>query len=774
MSKSVTLDARKVIKYINDSAQSNIHTIEEALKKLGNKTGRDYKLVALHQKNLMFEDKNGRYYIADYSKSKGNRINLTNINAISIKESKKSHVFNNACVELVESIAKGDERATDSAFRKLESCRFRSTVTDNDGYVNTKDGERRRLVGESVAISKDSTSAILEAISRVMKEDVIIEGEEVVGARIGDVELKLPVTETMRRCNIAKKMKLCAEDAWNSPKFRKFVGNIAAKISKNMIKEAVAEAGRFLKEYQEFSLLNDQETKVLVENAMAMEAQFNPILTDNVSQLIHKTGIRANKKDIIEAWDRTARVACDSALLESVYQLSNSENFEEDYKQFLHDTIVEGTELSKDNAMKFLLTVKQLVDNTIESIGDSEELSSVSDDTVEAVNQVLGDGEVDVIEQEGEESEEDEGVFGESVNRTINEDDNAFLSKLKRASEEIEKMIQGVDQGDPDQLEAANNLINAIDVESLQASDTLDTMGQEPEYGDMEAGDIADATEGEEDEEGEVDLDLGDEEGGGLGDLGGDLGDLGDLGEEGEGEGIPGLEGLGGEEEGELDLGMGEEGGEEEGGEEDIEKLLAADINKTDEPISEDAYGDYAPSEEQEIDNDYGIGGEELSEAAEGIVSDLRNLFESENPFADGGPADKEETEPINEKGDEEDEEDGMPQEVKDKIKNEGAENIKQKNVVDGDEGVKAEPGAAEDSMPKDNGGSIPGGTKVTKKGDCCPTQEPGNKGSDSDMKDMGNPLGKKQKNDPKSATLTESKKVTKPTFNKGPFKKVK
>ena len=146
MSKSITLDARKVIKYINDSAQSQIVVIKEALNKLGEKTDQEYTLVAMHQKNVMFEDADGRYYIADYNKPRGNRVNFSKITRINIEESKKSHVFNNACVDLVESIAKDDIKSSEVAFRKLDSCRFRSTVASGDGCVTTKDNKRRKFM----------------------------------------------------------------------------------------------------------------------------------------------------------------------------------------------------------------------------------------------------------------------------------------------------------------------------------------------------------------------------------------------------------------------------------------------------------------------------------------------------------------------------------------------------------------------------------------------------------------------------------------------------
>jgi len=101
----------------------------------------------------------------------------------------------------------------------------------------------------------------------------------------------------------------------------------------------------------------------------------------------------------------------------------------------------------------------------------------------------------------------------------------------------------------------------------------------------------------------------------------------------------------------------------------------------------------------------------------------------------------------------------------------EGKEDIKNKDVIDGDEGVKAAEGAPEDSMPKDNGGEIPGQTELKDGCGCTDTHSnPGNKGSDSDCKEIGgkDPIKRKPKNDIKEG------KATKPSFGKGPFKKVR
>jgi len=597
---------------------------------------------------------------------------------------------------------------------------------------------------ESSVVSEDTVELVVESITKLMQDNVIVEGNQVVGARIGDIDLKLPVTETMRRCSVAKEMKVVAESAWQSPRFQKFISNVAGMVSNSMIREAVAESTKFLKEYQEFSLLNLTEMESLVSDALATMNQYNPVLVENAALLLYKTNTQANKKDILGAWEKTARVANDSTLLEDVYNLSKSEDFNNDYQEFLHKVIVEGTKIPEDFLEKFLLVLKKMLKDEIESMEDREEEGIEADETSSTINDLLGN--------------EEESMLAADVNKSnkkvVLEEANPALSKYKKALEDIESMIVGVEAGDPEQVEAATNMIQSIDVDNIMTADTLESYGQEEEIGDLGAGDIADAADGVSEEgeglegeglEGEEDL--------GLGDLGGDLGGDLDLGEEGEGEGLEGLGDLEGE-------GLGEEGEGEEtfGLEEEPEEEVSLE--------SKDSYSDYAISEDQDINDEYGIG-DAIEESMDEVVADLKNLFESEGkkPWEQdeekSEEVDKEDEETITETDDEDGED----------VKEEGKEDIKNKEVISGTEGVKAAEGAAKDTMPKDNGGKIPGEQKLKDGCGCTDHSNPGNKGTDSDCKEEGDPLKRDPKNDADSATLEENKK---PTFGKGPFKRVK
>ena len=186
--KAMSFDARKVVKYINESAQSNISTIGRLINKLGQKVGKNYNLVAVKNKNLMFEDVDtNTYYIADYVKDKGSKITLKNITKIIVKESKKEHVYHNACTELVDALSEDRAKDAEIAFKKLDACKFRPTVASSDGFVTTKDGVRR-MMNVIKPIEEDSIHDVAKVIVESLKDEIKVENGDIVSAVVGEVE----------------------------------------------------------------------------------------------------------------------------------------------------------------------------------------------------------------------------------------------------------------------------------------------------------------------------------------------------------------------------------------------------------------------------------------------------------------------------------------------------------------------------------------------------------------------------------------------------------
>jgi len=513
MSKTVSLDARKMVKFINESAQSNVALFEGLVQKLGERAERNYRLVALHNNSLMFEDvENGQYFLAKHDRNKkSSKIHITDITRVSVKESKKGHVFANACCELVGAICEGDTKAVDAAFRKLDSCRYRSTVASGEGYVTTRDGIQRRIPIDTQIVSEDSKAKIIDAVLKAISDDVVLEEGNVVSASLGDgSKMTLPITEMDRRRLVAKKMKAVAEDAWRSSAFQKFVKGIAAKVSedtKESLREAVVASSKFLQEYQEFCMLTPAEMHSLVESALATQNIYNHILVENTAVTLYRSNVKVNRSEILEAWEKTAKLAANATLLEGVENLKSSDSFEGDYEQFLVDVLTEDMETQRKAFLNSLAVIRK----TLEAEAGADDAS------VSQVDELIG---------------------------RLSNEDSADTSALNEAAE----LLASLDKSIVD--------LGSFDAEQAPSIDLGEIAGEEG-LGDEEG---MPAPEGEEEGAGAAGLEMGGE----------DLGDLGDLeSEEGlEGEGEEGPEGEGVE--GDLDLSFDEEGEE---GDEELDEL---------------------------------------------------------------------------------------------------------------------------------------------------------------------------------------------------------
>ena len=58
----VKMDSRKFLGALNDSAQARVTYFEDKIANMGQHAGKNLRLVALHAKNLYFEDTNQNHY----------------------------------------------------------------------------------------------------------------------------------------------------------------------------------------------------------------------------------------------------------------------------------------------------------------------------------------------------------------------------------------------------------------------------------------------------------------------------------------------------------------------------------------------------------------------------------------------------------------------------------------------------------------------------------------------------------------------------------------
>ena len=374
----LTMDARKFLRAINTSAQSKVVFFEESIRKMGQKSGKNYRLTALDVNSLIFEDVGEEtYYHADLSKKGRGKIEISNIRPIKIVDEQKSESFDKNCLDMVESLSRDDFKGADKAFKMVEVQRFRPVVIPQNGWVTTKDRSAHHIVVEDQSQRFDIaaiTQAFCEAVSEFVELDEdgkVIRGEF---PESGET-FSLPVNEMTRRRLVAKHMKSVAEGAWHSDSFKKLVNNIAGNVTKGQIDEAVKLAASFLKENQEFSLLKSDETRALVENALAAVGQFNSILAEDVSTLIYRTNLKVNKDDICESWEKTALKAENAELLHGAKLLESTEDFAVAYDKFLDNVLNEGTDVQSARAKAYLTSLK-VINSILGKMEGKEDLAT--------------------------------------------------------------------------------------------------------------------------------------------------------------------------------------------------------------------------------------------------------------------------------------------------------------------------------------------------------------------------------------------------------------
>lgn len=339
----VQVDARKLLRAINSSAQSKVAFFEESVKKLGSSINKDYRLTSVNRDNIIFEDiDSNTFYMADTKKLGGGKYRINNIKEIEIIDDEKPKLFEDNCKDLVESLAagngRGDIKAADKIWRKIESQRFRSKIIPESGFVTTKDGITRKYKSADDNDNRNARiSQIVEAIVDLYRDNVdIVDNKIICGVFSEDTpNITLPVDEFTCRRVVARKMKSIANEAYKHPSFQRLIKNVAGHISNGNLKEAVSLAGKFFGREQEFCLLKESEMLDLVDKTLATQRIFNPFLIRDTAKLVHATNLTVNGTHIVESWTKTAQLADSAVLMEAADTLRTTEKFAKDYDRLL-------------------------------------------------------------------------------------------------------------------------------------------------------------------------------------------------------------------------------------------------------------------------------------------------------------------------------------------------------------------------------------------------------------------------------------------------------
>lgn len=383
----VRMDSRKFLGALNDSAQAKIAFFEDRIEQMGRQAGRDYRLTALHAKQLYFEDvDNGQYFVAEHSRDKG-KVSIANIRPVEIVEEEKQGLFKDSCQRLVTAIEENDQKGMQAAYNRMKAQRFSGRVVPFSGYIKSRDGITRHInVVTTESLNEDARSALIRVIVEGLRDNVIVEDGRVVSGTFNDgEEIRLPVTKWAARKLVAKKMRDAAQGAYWSEGFQHRVLHTAKLISDGKIEDAVRSITPFLDENEEFTLLKRGQVQILVENALAANAIFNTDLCRDTATLFHRTNMQISRSKIIGEWRNIARKTEHPVLAENVQILEEATNFDAAYDKFL-ELIFEAIS-NKEVAAEALATTLLSLKNKTPKIKESHDLSSKLDNLIVRLKQ---------------------------------------------------------------------------------------------------------------------------------------------------------------------------------------------------------------------------------------------------------------------------------------------------------------------------------------------------------------------------------------------------
>lgn len=374
---SVKMDSRKFLGALNDSAQARITYFEDKIASMGQHAGKNYRLVALHAKNLYFEDvETNSFYVADHIRDKGNKVTVSNIRKVDIVEEEKASLFGESCLKLINAIEENDQKGMGVAFNRMSAQRFSSRVVPFSGMVKGRDNVIRKItVAGNQSIGEDIRHRLVSTIVESLRDKIIIENGQVVAGQFVDGEsVKLPITKWASRKLVARRMRDTAQNAFWSEGFQKRIHHYARLVAEGNIQDAVKSVTPFLSENEEFTLLRRDQVQTLIENTLAARSVFNDQLATDTATLFYRTNMRLSRHKIIDEWRNIARKAEHPVLAENVQILESASNFEPAYDKFL--TLIFEAFSNKDVAASALATTLSTLRDKTPKIKESNELSS--------------------------------------------------------------------------------------------------------------------------------------------------------------------------------------------------------------------------------------------------------------------------------------------------------------------------------------------------------------------------------------------------------------
>lgn len=357
----VVMDSKKLLGAFNSSAQAKIATLTEAIHHLGRSKKRDWHLAAVTGDQLFVECRTtGRLYAGSFKREKGGKLTITAMRPIVVVESKKRHTIEASCLRLIDSIEANHQAGMSTSFNQLANARFTPRTIPESGVVKTRDGVVRTVVvAESGPLTRTEQATLAKFAYRAFTK---APGQMTFSEETGDVNQTIPLSDwAYRRCR-ARHMRQVALEAYKSEGFQNCVMEVARAVYDGKVDAAVDKAKPFLREFQEFCVLDRRGLQRLIENALATRGCFNQTLCDDVATLFWRTNLNVNRNDILTEWRNVAKVTGNANLLDNISRLEQSGDFEAAYNKLIGLIFTEAVSSRDVTADAYLLALKKVRD----------------------------------------------------------------------------------------------------------------------------------------------------------------------------------------------------------------------------------------------------------------------------------------------------------------------------------------------------------------------------------------------------------------------------
>jgi len=321
------ISVKKFIKMINSGSHTIFRNLQRKIKKIGEESGKNFRLITSNNNEVLFEDIDENiYYNGKLYKSNDNILEIKDIVKLNIYDEDRSGTLNESYKELVNALSKDDMKLANKSFNKLKALRFRDKIVPDHGNIVCKDDELYKIViknDESI-----ESMQLAESIHKILS-DKIIKDEN---GNITEVMLSESKLLKEAKKSLNPKSLLYTKIALERERLKKYYLSedfinltikLAQMVNDDKLEQAIVESSGYVYKEQTLTLLTEQELTDLIGYALATKGIFNYKIAKHVCQILYESALQVNRSDLIEFWNTNNKILNEEKISLLVKSLMN-------------------------------------------------------------------------------------------------------------------------------------------------------------------------------------------------------------------------------------------------------------------------------------------------------------------------------------------------------------------------------------------------------------------------------------------------------------------